>query len=344
MAPKKSQSNGISNIRKSTSCDSQLTRSSKPTVFSSRDESFTIYIGAQMKSMHNARILLCERLSDLCQAPSSSELNCSHVDLDSRRLQMLMSLYIRDLTSVVLVVGRDPFYHIQNRTQFAKLCEQSAELHFDSLEAQLKEVEVEVRKCNIERQRMQSENSPGAYDNADQFVYDEAVLRPGDVYITCHSNLSSVQVVYHLVVDKQLQTEDISSRHACIGGLRNIIRLSSKCAVQSISLPLLLVEAMNESMTVSWCMSRAELIFKCLKGFLMEVSAGSSSSAVSSGSTPSSTVHYNINLHFLPKSHQLFSIKLSSCFQLSSILSLCVRLKLCYLFNVFYLTRKNITA
>lgn len=106
-----------------------------------------------MKTMHNARILLCNRLSDLCLSTSLNESNINNLVtnndnfeqlFNSRRLQLLMSLYRRELTCVVLVVGNDPHYHTQNKTPFAKLCEQSAELHFDSLESQLKDIEIEV--------------------------------------------------------------------------------------------------------------------------------------------------------------------------------------------------------
>lgn len=88
-----------------------------------------------MKTMHNARILQCVNLSDLCKT-TENDISDSAL-LDSRRLQLLMSLYGRELSSVVLLVGRDPLFHLQNRTPFLRMCEQSAELHFDSLEAQL---------------------------------------------------------------------------------------------------------------------------------------------------------------------------------------------------------------
>ena len=56
-----------------------------------------------------------------------------------------MNLYGRELSATVLIVGRDPLWHIKQKTEFAKLCEQSAELHFDSLEGQLKAIEEHVR-------------------------------------------------------------------------------------------------------------------------------------------------------------------------------------------------------
>lgn len=52
-------------------------------------------------------------------------------------------------------------------------------------------------------------------------------------------------------------------------------------------------------MTVGWCLQRTELVFKCLKGFLMEICATGSSSVAGCGSSglfnSSTTAHYNIN-------------------------------------------------
>lgn len=91
------------------------------------------------------------------------------------------------------------------------------------------------------------------------------MLKTGDVYLTRHSNLSQVHVVFHLVADDILQTQEINSRlvillfsflmfevlnflfrHPCINGLRNIIRLCYKFDITTISLPLLLLKSMTE--------------------------------------------------------------------------------------------------
>ena len=67
-----------------------------------------------MKTMHNARLVLSDRLSDLCQAP------CNEFDsaelLISRRLHLLMSIYGCNLSAIVLLVGREPKFHIHNHT------------------------------------------------------------------------------------------------------------------------------------------------------------------------------------------------------------------------------------
>lgn len=45
-------------------------------------------------------------------------------------------------------------------------------------------------------------------------------------------------------------------------------------------------------MSVAWCLKRAELVFKCVKGFMMEACSGSSTAG---GGPPTATTHYNVN-------------------------------------------------
>jgi hypothetical protein len=54
-----------------------------------------------------------------------------------------------------------------------------------------------------------------------------------------------------LVGDDKLEKEEISSRHPCIGGLHNIIRLSSRFSIKNISLPLLLVDQLKDEVKVN---------------------------------------------------------------------------------------------
>lgn len=74
----------------------------------------------------------------------------------------------------------------------------------------------------------------------------EAILKPGDVYVTRHSNLGSVQLVFHLVVDDAVAGKEMNSRHPAIAGLRNIIRQCGSFGVGKLALPLLLVDALTE--------------------------------------------------------------------------------------------------
>ncbi|KAG8234654.1 hypothetical protein J437_LFUL006542 [Ladona fulva] len=100
------------------------------------------------------------------------------------------------------------------------------------------------------------------------------MLQTGDVYVTKHSNLSQVHVVFHLVVaDSTLSSGDINSRHPAILGIRNILKMACMYDVTTLTLPVLLMHNMSEEMTVAWCTRRAELVLKCAKGFMIEMAS-----------------------------------------------------------------------
>ncbi|XP_043213077.1 protein C12orf4 homolog [Amphibalanus amphitrite] len=77
---------------------------------------------------------------------------------------------------------------------------------------------------------------------------------------------------------------DVNSRHPTILALRNVLKVAFLSDVTTLSVPLLLTHEMSEEMTVAWCMKRAELVFKCVKGFMMEM--------VSWGGTETRTIHF----------------------------------------------------
>lgn len=68
--------------------------------------------GAQLKTMHNARLLTCSSLTDVCSPPLLFDDDA----LATRRLQMNLTLYGRGLNGLVLLVGRDPMFHVSERT------------------------------------------------------------------------------------------------------------------------------------------------------------------------------------------------------------------------------------
>jgi len=116
----------------------------------------------------------------------------------------------------------------------------------------------------------------------------------GDFFISKHSNMSQVHVIFHLASNERktdsesntinprpnstpttpakatLKLPDLSSRHPVIMGLRNILKTCITNNITTLTLPLLLTHEMNEEMTISWVMKRAELVLKCLKGFMIE--------------------------------------------------------------------------
>ena len=71
-------------------------------------------------------------------------------------------------------------------------------------------------------------------------------MQPGDFYITRHSNLSEVHVVFHLVSDSSVMSTELTSRHPVILGYRNILKACFRYDITTITLPLLLAHEMAE--------------------------------------------------------------------------------------------------
>nr|CAD7416630.1 unnamed protein product [Timema poppensis] len=68
-------------------------------------------------------------------------------------------------------------------------------------------------------------------------------------------------------------SDDINSRHPAILGLRNILKTACSNDITTLTVPVLLMHEMSEEMTVAWCTKRAELVFKCVKGFMIEMAS-----------------------------------------------------------------------
>lgn len=113
--------------------------------------------------------------------------------------------------------------------------------------------------------------------NPDRKSLESPTLKSGDFYITRHSNLSQVHVVFHLVTDQTIYSNEVSSRHPVILGLRNIMKVAHWHDINTISIPLLLIHELTEDITLQWCLRRAELVLKCVKGFMIEMASFPSS-------------------------------------------------------------------
>lgn len=207
------------------------------------EESFTINLGSQLKTAHNLRILAVDSLY-LCDPRRNP--SCQ------MRTQTAMSLYSHNLSALVLLVGNhfESYFGIQH--EFAQLCTSLNEFHFDSFGRQIKHIQDRVMPSYAGRRN----------------------LELGDCYVTRHSNLANVHVVFHLVTDDSLKTNEVNSRHQIMSSLRNILRVAHMYDIKTISIPLLLVDEMDEEiLTVAWCLKRAEIVLKCVKGFLIEMAS-----------------------------------------------------------------------
>lgn len=273
------------------------------------EESFTILLGAQKKTTHNLR-LICGNVLDLCKhktRPGGSVLSQPH------RIQTALSLYSETLTGVILLVEDRINTYSGMMKHFAKICQQSGtEFHFPDLDKQL---------CLIQQsfERREHSKSTASSHQQQQQAGADVALRPitlntGEIFITRHSNLAEVHVVFHLVVDDSVKLATINTRNPVIVGLRHALHTAVRHSITTISIPLLLFHEMTEEMTVSWCMKRAELILKCVKGFMMECTTWSGAES--------------LNLQFMvPKGiseemFQSFSHLLSGIFRVSTPLDL----------------------
>lgn len=215
------------------------------------EESFTIYLGSQLKSMHNIRILAAD-ITDLC----SPFVNDSNELMTNGNIQL--GIYSSSLCGiVVLVPPGTPKVSVNKK--ISRNTNFSTEMHFSCFDDQLDQIQDDLKKAN-------DENSDGSSSTR---------LRPGDFFITKHSNLSQTHLIFHLAFDDS--TVEMNSRHPCILGLRNVLKVASRYDCHQLTIPALLKHQMSEEMTMSWCVRRAELVLKCTKGFMIESSNWSGS-------------------------------------------------------------------
>lgn len=202
------------------------------------EESFTIYLGSQLKHMHNMR-LIAANIYDFCDS--------LHIDESISGANVALGLYSSSLTGIILLT---PSGAVKTNRDLLKNASMSTEFHFTSIGRQIEEIQNELKSIK-EREGCK--------------------LKPGDFFITRHSNLSQTHIIFHLISDEASNSpEDITSRHPVILGLRNILKTASRYDVTNLSIPALLRHEMSEDMTVPWCNRRADLVFKCAKGFIIE--------------------------------------------------------------------------
>ncbi|NWX85641.1 CL004 protein, partial [Nothoprocta ornata] len=235
------------------------------------EESFTIHLGAQLKTMHNLRLLRADML-DFCKHKRNHR---SGVKL--HRLQTAMSLYSASLCGLVLLVDNRISSYSGIKRDFATVCQECTDFHFPGIQEQLEIIQKVVLKARAQRssksKRHHGNKNNGNEDKSKNIERNQSNILPGEFYITRHSNLSEIHVAFHLCVDDNVRSGNVTARDPAIMGLRNILKVCCTHDITTISIPLLLVHDMSEEMTIPWCLKRAELVFKCVKGFMMEMAS-----------------------------------------------------------------------
>ncbi|XP_072857054.1 ferry endosomal RAB5 effector complex subunit 3 isoform X2 [Pogona vitticeps] len=237
------------------------------------EESFTIHLGAQLKTMHNLRLLRADML-DFCKHKRNHR---SGIKL--HRLQTALSLYSASLCGLVLLVDNRISSYSGIKRDFATVCQECTDFHFPGIQEQLEIVQQVVLYARAQHssksKRLNEAGSKNSASDDKSKTVDQnpANILPGEFYISRHSNLSEIHVTFHLCVDDNVRSGNITARDPAIMGLRNILKVCCTHDITTVSIPLLLVHDMSEEMTISWCLKRAELVFKCVKGFMMEMAS-----------------------------------------------------------------------
>ncbi|CAG8491868.1 14399_t:CDS:10 [Acaulospora morrowiae] len=213
-------------------------------------ESFTISLGNQVKSTHNLRLLASD-MDDLLKTSNDLARDMAY------RAQTAANLYSQNLTAIVLLLTpRDwPNYKLGKSANkaFFECCKESTEFHFDNVDLQFEAIEKDYM--------VDGEITP---------------VQEGDFFITRHSNLPLVHVVFHLVIDfESIQKSELTQRSKVIAGLRNILRTVTRFDITSISLPFLLLPSnvdcfSDPTINENLLYRRGELVLKCTKGFMIE--------------------------------------------------------------------------
>ncbi|ENN76845.1 hypothetical protein D910_11941, partial [Dendroctonus ponderosae] len=218
------------------------------------EESFTIHLGSQLKQMHNIRILSAS-VMELCAIEDNEQMS----EPTPQFLQTALGLYSDDLTGLVLMTDNKIGSRLSQG--FQEVCQRTTEFHFPHIEEQLDRISDVANKYLKNPQPQTSRNA------------NSELLERGDFYLTSHSNLAQVHVIFHIVTDDSLKGSDINSRHPVVLGLRHILKTACANDITSLTIPLLLQYEMTEDMTINWCEKRAELVFKCVKGFMIEMAS-----------------------------------------------------------------------
>ncbi|EDQ89702.1 uncharacterized protein MONBRDRAFT_25304 [Monosiga brevicollis MX1] len=213
-------------------------------------ESFTVVLGTQMKIVHNLRLM--SALSALV-LPVDQKLS-SHTGQKRRFASVCEQVRRRTMDPVSLCVL---LIMLHVATTARKL---AADLHFEELDEQ-----IETLRDDMMASRVSKPSSP--------VRGGDILLKPGDCYITRHSNLADTHVAFHLVVNDDVLSTQLNTQHRIMTGLRNIFRSVFQNNINTLTLPLFLTLDLPEAADRRWMLQRAELVLKTIKGYIMENTA-----------------------------------------------------------------------
>ena len=125
--------------------------------------------------------------------------------------------------------------------EFNNLANYATEFHFPTFEQQLESIRSEHLEPAISWRLDYISRNQSLFHHHDENVKQELLnppvdrLKCGDFYVTKHSNLSEVHMVFHMVTDHSVYDGNINSRHPVVMGLRNVLKVASMSSVSTVT-------------------------------------------------------------------------------------------------------------
>lgn len=162
------------------------------------EESFTIHLGAQLKTMHNLRLVRADVL-DFCKHRRHGSGGAK-----LKRLQTALSLYSSSLCGLVLLVDNRVNSYSGIKRDFATVAKECTDFHFHRLEEQLEEVQQVVLYARAQRshkQKEQPEVPRNGDDKSKNVERNPSNILPGNDSLFTHSRSPrpcDIQLSFHL--------------------------------------------------------------------------------------------------------------------------------------------------
>ena len=274
--------------------------SPEPQSYPKLEESFSICIGSQLKITHSIRLFV-DNVWNLCAGhPRAPE-----------RLQTALSLYTNHLSGLILLVDNRLNLYSGNTHKLSKISEVFPEFHFPPFDQQLTTIRQKLLNPDVVKRRTPTnylidDTVPDAVIKEDETSGD-LILPTGTCYMTRHSNLKQVHCVIHLVGTVHEVQGEVTSRDSLLIGLKSALKIASENNMDNLVIPLFLTSTLEPGMDHAWCMKRSELVFKCVKGFMIEVG--------STGVINSKTFHFILPKNTPQKTFQSISSLLPNIFR-----------------------------
>lgn len=211
-----------------------------------------VYGGGGMLSQGNIG-----NVAQLTPTAASHHVQLSHGDNSSD------SIYSSNLTAMVLIADPSMACDSPTYADFFALASLSTELHFESAHDQIEAIRSQVLPP--------SEEIILPYGASRTPSAPPQKLQPGDFFVTTHSNLGKVQVVFHMVGERQNMEQ---SWPQLLAGLKNIMTVASHYDITTLSVPIHLVEPEFKHLyTDGQGIKRAEEVVRAMRSFLVLNSA-----------------------------------------------------------------------